>query len=73
MDHWWRRRGPEYVTAGDANGDLYFYDLASNHWWHTSSSLFPSLYDFTLNSWIYYLPNTSSPGHYTTNPATFQT
>jgi hypothetical protein len=31
--------GYEYVTAGDANGDLYFYDRTSNHWWYTSSSL----------------------------------
>jgi hypothetical protein len=63
--------GYEYVTGGDANGDLYFYDLESNHWWYTSSSLFPFLYDFTLNSWIYYFPNTQSPGHYTTNPRYF--
>ncbi len=30
--------GYEYVTAGDANGDLYFYDRTSNHWWYTSSN-----------------------------------
>jgi virginiamycin B lyase len=63
--------GYEYVTAGDAAGDLYFYDLVSTHWWYTSSSLFPYVYDFTLNSWLYYFPNTSSPGHYTTNPRYF--
>jgi streptogramin lyase len=63
--------GYEYVTAGDANGDLYFYDLASGHWWYTSSSLFPYLYDFTVNSWLYYFPNTKSPGHYSTNPRYF--
>ena len=63
--------GYEYVTAGDVSGDLYFYDLASSHWWYTSPSLFPYFYDFTLNSWIYYFPNTSSPGHYTTNPRYF--
>ena len=24
-----------------------------------------------LNSWIYYFPNTQSPGHYSTNPRYF--
>ncbi len=63
--------GYEYVTAGDAAGDLYFYDLASAHWCYTSSALFPYLYDFTLSSWIYYFPNTQSAGHYTANPRYF--
>jgi hypothetical protein len=63
--------GYEYVTGGAANGGLYFYDLATGHWWYSSSSLFPYLYDFTLNAWIYYFPNTSNPGHYTANPRYF--
>jgi hypothetical protein len=63
--------GYEYVTGADPAGDLYFYDLASNHWWYSSASLFPYLYDFNLNSWIYYFPDTSNPGHYTTNPRYF--
>jgi hypothetical protein len=63
--------GYEYVVPGSASGSVYFYDLASNHWWYTSSSLFPYLYDFTLNSWIYYFPNTANPGHYTTSPRYF--
>ena len=63
--------GYESVIPGSTAGSAYFYDLASTHWWYTSSSLFPYLYDFTLNSWIYYFPNTTSPGHYTTNPRYF--
>jgi len=39
--------------------------------WYTSSSLFPYLYDFTLNTFIYYFTNTTSPGHYTANPRYF--
>jgi hypothetical protein len=38
---------------------------------YTSSTLFPYLYDFTLNNWLYYFPNTTNPGHYTTNPRYF--
>ncbi len=30
----------EYVTGGDAGGDLFLYDLTSGHWWYSSSSLF---------------------------------
>jgi hypothetical protein len=50
---------------------IYFYDFASGHWWYSSASLFPYLYDFTLNTFIYYFPDTANPGHYTTNPRYF--
>ena len=63
--------GYEYVTPGSPTGSVYFYDFASGHWWYTSSSLFPYLYDFTLNIWIYYFPDTQSPGHYSSNPRYF--
>jgi hypothetical protein len=36
-----------------------------------SSSLFPYLYDFTLNTFIYYFPDTKNAGHYTTNSRYF--
>ena len=52
-------------------GQIYFYDFASEHWWYTSPSLFPYLYDFTLNTFIFYFPSTTNPGHYTTNPRYF--
>jgi hypothetical protein len=60
-----------FVDANDGAADAYFYDAASGHWWFTSASLFPYLYDFTLNVWIYYVPDPSNPGHYTTNPRKF--
>ncbi len=52
-------------------GQIYFYDFASAHWWYTSPSLFPYLYDFTLNTFIYYFPDPKNPGHYSTNPRYF--
>jgi hypothetical protein len=58
-----------FVDGG--NGSGYLYDFATGHWWYTSSSLFPYVYDFTLNNWLYYFPNSSNPGHYTTNPRYF--
>jgi hypothetical protein len=52
-------------------GQIYFYDFASGHWWYTSPTLFPYLYDFTLNTFIYYFPDTKNAGHYITNPRDF--
>lgn len=63
--------GYEYLAEGTPPGSIYLWDLGSGHWWYTSSSLFPYLYDFTLNDWIYYFPNPQSPGHYTSNPRYF--
>jgi len=62
--------GYEAFVPGSAS-DIYLYDFTSGHWWYTSNTLFPYLYDFTLKAWIYYFPNTQSPGHYTTNPRYF--
>ncbi len=52
-------------------GQIYFYDFASGHWWYTSSSLFPYLYDFSLNTFIYYFPDPKNAGHYATSPRYF--
>jgi hypothetical protein len=39
--------------------------------WFTSNTLFPYLYDFTLNNWLYYFHATNNPGHHTSNPRYF--
>ena len=62
--------GYEGVIPGNA-GDVYFYDFQSQHFWYTSPSLFPYMYDFSLNSFIYYFPDPNNPGHYSTNPRYF--
>jgi hypothetical protein len=58
-----------FIASTD--GQIYFYDFASGHWWYSSSSLFPYLYDFTLNTFIYYFPDTKNICHYDTNPRYF--
>ena len=64
--------GYEYVLpSGDSSNGVYFWDLSSSHWFYTNPGSFPYLYDFTLNAWLYYFPNTANPGHYTTNPRWF--
>jgi len=65
--------GYEYwFDANDAQNGIYFYDLMSNHFFYTSPSFpFPYLYDFSLNTVLYYFPDPNRPGHYTTNPRYF--
>ena len=64
--------GFEYLfDANDANHGIYFYDFASSSFFYTSPTLFPFLYDFSLNAWLYYLPDASNPGRYTHNPRWF--
>ncbi len=60
-----------FIDAQDGSAGAFLYDFASAHWFYTSPSLFPYLFDFTLNAWLYYFPNTQSSGHYTTNPRYF--
>src|SRR6266404_6606861 len=62
----------EYLLdANDANHGIYFYDFASSSFFYTSPTLFPDLYDFSLNAWLYYLPDASNPARYTHNPRWF--
>jgi hypothetical protein len=64
--------GFEYLfDANDANHAIYFYDFASSSFFYTSPSTFPYLYDFSLNAWLYYLPDASNPGRYSHNPRWF--
>jgi YVTN family beta-propeller protein len=62
--------GFEYLFDA-ANYGIYFYDFASNSFFYTSPSLFPDLYDFSLNAWLYYLPDVNNPGRYSHNPRWF--
>ena len=61
--------GFEYVfDAADGKSGVYFYDFASSTFFYTSPVFpFPYLYDFTLNSVLYYYPDPSNAGHYNTD------
>jgi hypothetical protein len=69
--------GYEYFVDADAgDGECYLFDFGFNetgsqHWLFTSRHDFPFLFDFTLNTWLYYAPNTNDVSHYTTNPRFF--
>jgi hypothetical protein len=65
--------GYEYwFDANNADRGIFFYDFMSNHFFYTSPSFpFPYLYDFSLNTVLYYYPDPNRPGHYTTNPRYF--
>ena len=59
--------GFEYpFDAANGSGGIYLYDFTSSTFWYTSRSLFPYLYDFALNAWLYYYPDPARPDHYNT-------
>ncbi|MDB5071866.1 MAG: peptidase [Candidatus Eremiobacteraeota bacterium] len=59
-----------YFDSTDPNTQ-YLYDFPSGHFWYTGANLWPYVYDFTLNAFLYYYPDTQNAGHYTTNPRYF--
>lgn len=60
--------GYEYVfDAADGNGGVYLYDFKSGSFFYTSPTFpFPYLYDFTLNTVLYYFPDPDNVGRYNT-------
>ncbi len=61
--------GYEYVfDANDGKSGVYLYDFKSKDFFYTSPSFpFPYLYDFGLNTTLYYYPDPKNAGHYNTN------
>jgi len=64
--------GYEYLfEANDGNEGVFLYDLNSDSFWYTSPEIFPIMYDFSLNDWLFYYPDDKNPGHYTSSPRYF--
>lgn len=64
--------GYEYFfDANDGHGDAYFYDFASQHFFYTGPKLWPYIYDFTLNDWLYYFEDPNIEGRYQNNSRPF--
>src|ERR1700733_3141967 len=62
--------GYEGIVDAPAGGaDMY--DFLSGNWLYTRATLFPYLYDYTRNIWLYYFPDTNNPAYYTANPRFF--
>ena len=61
--------GYEYVfDAKDGKGGVYLYDFYSNDFFYSSPTFpFPYLYDFGLQSVLYYYPDPNRAGHYDTD------
>ncbi len=61
--------GYEYwFDAGDGMSGIYFYDFASSDFFYTSPTFpFPYLYDFGLNTVLYYYPDPGNAGRYNTD------
>ena len=59
------------IPADDKGTSIYLWDLKAGHLFFTNRSMFPLLFDTTLNAWLYYNVDPANPGHYTTNPRIF--
>ncbi len=61
--------GYEYVfDAEDGKSGVYLYDFKSGSYFYTSPTFpFPYLYDFSLNTVLYYYPDPNNAGHYNTD------
>ncbi len=61
--------GFEYVfDADDGQKGMYLYDFATKGYFYTSPTFpFPYMYDFTLNTTVYYFPNADDPTRFNTN------
>ena len=54
--------------AADGNDGVYLYDFKSSDFFYTSPDFpFPYLYDFGLDSTVYYYPDPGAAGRYNTN------
>ncbi len=54
--------------ASDGKSSVYLYDSTSGTFFYSSPSFpFPYLYDFTLNTVLYYYPDPNNPGHHDTD------
>ena len=61
--------GFEYVfNAADGSGGVFLYDFTSKDFFYTSPTFpFPFLYDFDLETILYYYPDPAHAGRYNTN------
>jgi len=53
-----------YEYAFPTSGGVYLYDYSSGHFWYTQSSYFPFIYDFGLNTFIYYYQANTPHRHF---------
>jgi uncharacterized protein (TIGR03437 family) len=49
-------------TTTDASRGIYLYDDASGHIWYTNPPLFPYIYDFSANAWLFYFGGNAAKG-----------
>jgi uncharacterized repeat protein (TIGR03803 family) len=60
-----------YIDAGNANHGAYFYDFASGVFLYTEPGIFPYMYDFNQNAWIFCAPQNGQIDRYQSGPRWF--
>jgi len=60
-----------FLDAGNARHGAYFYDFSNGVWWYSDPGLFPYMYDFNLNTWMFYAPQQGKTDSYQSSPRLF--
>lgn len=43
---------------------MFLFDLGSSGWFFTGENLYPNLFSFNRNAWVFYFSGTSNPRNY---------
>ena len=60
-----------FVDAANATSGGYFYDFTDGVWFYTEPGIFPYLFDYNQNAWMYCAPQDGAIDRYQTNPRWF--
>ena len=55
------QHGWMFVQHRSEQDDVFLYDQSSQTWWYTSQSIFPSIFNFHRNSWMFYVTDSTTP------------
>ena len=50
-----------FVFFRETENDFFLFDLSTMDWWFTSETLYPNVFNFNRNSWIFYFAETAGP------------
>lgn len=59
LEHGWT-----FVEASSTPDSMFLFDLSSGAWYFTGQALYPNLFSFGRNAWVFYFAGTSNPRNY---------
>ena len=55
------QHGWTFVSEESAPDSVFLFDLSTEGWFFTSSAIYPNLFNFGRNSWVFYFEGTAGP------------